>query len=115
MDYNRFDALYGYKTHQQYKYDETYIQTNYSKTKYNDPLAQAYKILGVDSNINESALKKTYRKLISQHHPDKLVANGLPQEMLKLATEKLKKYKKAYEQVKLAKGWRWIQIQGSVQ
>lgn len=42
---------------------------------------------------------------MSQHHPDKLIAKGLPEEMLKLATEKTQEIKAAYEQIKLTKGW----------
>ena len=45
-------------------------------------------------------MKKAYRKLMSQHHPDKLVSRGLPEEMLKLATEKTQEIKAAYEQIK---------------
>ena len=37
--------------------------------------------------------------MMSQHHPDKLIAKGLPEEMIKLATEKTQKIKAAYEQV----------------
>jgi DnaJ like chaperone protein len=37
---------------------------------------------------------------MSQHHPDKLIAKGLPEEMIKLATEKTQTIKAAYEQIK---------------
>ena len=36
---------------------------------------------------------------MSQHHPDKLYAKGLPEEMIKLATEKTQQIKSAYEQI----------------
>jgi len=49
-------------------------------------------------------LKKTYRRLMSQHHPDKLVAKGLPDEMIKDATEKTQQIKKAYEIIKESRG-----------
>jgi DnaJ like chaperone protein len=63
-------------------------------------LSQAYSMLGVDTEISDSALKKTYRRLMSQHHPDKLVAKGLPEEMIKLANHKTAEIKSAYEQIK---------------
>ncbi|VAW64793.1 DnaJ-like protein DjlA [hydrothermal vent metagenome] len=63
-------------------------------------LPQAYSVLGVDSEISDTALKKTYRRLMSQHHPDKLVAKGLPEEMIKLANQKTAEIKMAYEQIK---------------
>ena len=63
-------------------------------------LQQAYAVLGVDSDISDNVLKKTYRRLMSQHHPDKLVAKGLPEEMIKLANQKTAEIKSAYEQIK---------------
>ena len=37
---------------------------------------------------------------MSQHHPDKLVAKGLPDEMIQLATEKTQEIRKAYDLIK---------------
>ena len=48
-------------------------------------------------------MKKAYRRLISQHHPDKLVAKGLPEEMMTIAKEKTQKIRKAYETIKEAR------------
>jgi DnaJ like chaperone protein len=67
-------------------------------------IEDAYSILGANKSINDSELKKTYRRLMSQHHPDKLVARGLPEEMIKDATEKTQQIKQAYEQVKESRG-----------
>ena len=63
-------------------------------------LPQAYKILGVSKNSSEADIKKAYRRLMSQHHPDKLVAKGLPDEMITLATEKTQEIRKAYDLIK---------------
>ena len=62
-------------------------------------LAQAYKILDVDKSATDAAVKKAYRRLMSQHHPDKLIAKGLPEEMIRLATEKTQTIRSAYEQI----------------
>jgi DnaJ like chaperone protein len=43
---------------------------------------------------------------MSQHHPDKLVSKGLPEEMMKLATAKAQEIKGAYERIKTARGMR---------
>ena len=63
-------------------------------------LHEAYEILGVNAKASDAEIKKAYRRLMSQHHPDKLVAKGLPEEMMKLATEKTQEIKSAYELIK---------------
>ena len=67
-------------------------------------LEDAYAILGVDKSATDAEVKKAYRRLMSQHHPDKLVAKGLPEEMIKDATEKTQQIKDAYEQIKTSRG-----------
>ncbi len=66
-------------------------------------LGEAYQALGVTSSATDAELKKAYRRLMSQHHPDKLVAKGLPEEMIKMATEKTQEIRAAYEQIKRAR------------
>ena len=69
-------------------------------------LDDAYAILGVESDVANDDIKKAYRKLMSQHHPDKLVARGLPDEMIQVAKEKSQDISAAYERVKEARGMR---------
>lgn len=66
-------------------------------------LADAYQSLGVEENASDAEVKRAYRRLISQHHPDKLVAKGLPEEMMKIATEKTQEIRKAYETIRKAR------------
>jgi DnaJ like chaperone protein len=66
---------------------------------------QACKLLGVESSDDKATVKRAYRRLMSQHHPDKLIAKGLPEEMIRLATDKTQNIQKAYERIKEAKGW----------
>ena len=65
---------------------------------------EAYAILGVAPDTEDAEVKKAYRRLMSQHHPDKLVAKGLPEEMMKVATAKTQEIKAAYDAVKAARG-----------
>ena len=53
---------------------------------------------------NEQELKKAYRRQMNQHHPDKLVAKGLPDEMIEIATQKTQDIKAAYEIIKTERG-----------
>jgi len=62
-------------------------------------------LLGIERTAEKDEVKRAYRKLMSQNHPDKLVAKGLPPEMIKLATEKTQSIKAAYDLIKEAKGW----------
>ncbi|MBT6529559.1 MAG: DnaJ domain-containing protein, partial [Betaproteobacteria bacterium] len=49
---------------------------------------------------SDDEIKKAYRRLTNQHHPDKLVAKGMPEEMIKLANEKTQEIRKAWERVR---------------
>lgn len=69
-------------------------------------IGDAFKMLGVDEQATTGDIKKAYRKLMNQHHPDKLVSRGLPEEMIKLATEKTQEIKAAYEQIKRHRGFK---------
>ena len=69
------------------------------------PLAHAYAILEISPNTSKQEVKRAYRRLISRNHPDKLIAQGLPEAMIKLANNKTQQITKAYEQIRASKGW----------
>ncbi len=69
-------------------------------------LSQAYDVLGVQQSASDQEVKKAYRKLMSEHHPDKLASRGVPEEMIRVATEKTAEISKAYEMIKEARGFR---------
>lgn len=60
-------------------------------------LEDAYKALGVTSDYSDSEIKRAYRKLMSQYHPDKLTGQGMPDDMIAMATEKAKEIQLAYD------------------
>lgn len=68
-------------------------------------IEQAYKVLGLTDTANKQEIKRAYRKLMSQHHPDKLVSRGMPEEMVKVATEKSQEIQSAYEMIKKQQGF----------
>lgn len=69
-------------------------------------LSDAYRILGASKDDDDKAIKRQYRKLMSEHHPDKLVSKGLPKQALEIAKTKAQDIQAAYEMVKQARGFR---------
>lgn len=63
------------------------------------PLNEAYATLGVDPKSTDAEVKTAYRRLMSQHHPDKLMAQGLPEEALRMASRKTQEIRRAYETI----------------
>lgn len=68
-------------------------------------LDHAYSILGVDPTANQQDIKRAYRRLISQNHPDKLIAKKFSEEKIRAANEKTQTIRKAYEYIVESKGW----------
>ena len=67
-------------------------------------LKDAYAALGINDSISDKELKRAYRKLMSQNHPDKLIAKGVPEDMVRIATEKSQDIQVAYDMVKKSRG-----------
>lgn len=63
-------------------------------------LDDAYKALGVTKENSDAEIKRAYRKLMSQYHPDKLIGQGMPEDMIKMATEQAKDIQLAYDLIK---------------
>lgn len=63
-------------------------------------LELAYQALGVTKDKSDKEIKYAYRKLMSEYHPDKLSGRGVPEDMVKLATERSQEVQSAYELVK---------------
>jgi DnaJ like chaperone protein len=70
------------------------------------PLAGCYAELEVASHVTDQEVTKAYRRQMSRHHPDKLVANGLPESMAQVAKEKTQRIQEAYEAIRAARGMR---------
>lgn len=69
-----------------------------------DRLDDAYAALGVSSEASDAEVKRAYRKLISQNHPDKLAARGLPESMRAVAEERSRELNTAYDLIKTSRG-----------
>lgn len=77
---------------------------NGMKNKYSSQsissLSSAYSLLGLNSNATDSEVKKAYRKLSIEYHPDSIASKGLPEEFSKMASEKFREIQEAYEKIK---------------
>jgi DnaJ like chaperone protein len=65
---------------------------------------ESYAILGIKAAATEDEIKTAYRALIREHHPDRLVAQGMPAEFIATATEKMKRINVAYDVVCKVRG-----------
>jgi DnaJ like chaperone protein len=59
-----------------------------------------YEILGVSHKASDQEIKAAHRRLVVKNHPDKLVAEGLPQEFVDLANEKLATINAAHDRIR---------------
>lgn len=67
-------------------------------------LDQDYAALGLRKDASEQEIKRAYRKLVGQYHPDRLVSQGLPEEMMEKAKERVRDINLAYDRIKAARG-----------
>lgn len=74
--------------------------TGYSQAGRRQAGPDPYAVLGISKNASDAQVKRAYRKLISQNHPDKLVSRGLPKEMMELAKQRASEINRAYDRIK---------------
>lgn len=82
------------------KREGTKFQTESQQTLQSD-----YQLLELSQNASVADIKRAYRKQMSRNHPDKLIAQGLPDEMIRIATNKTQQIRAAYERIRQAKGF----------
>ncbi|MBT4908100.1 MAG: DnaJ domain-containing protein, partial [Rhodospirillaceae bacterium] len=66
--------------------------------------ADPYTVLGVGHDTEDDAIKSAYRKLVRENHPDSLIAQGMPEEFVEVANEKLATINAAYDKVCAERG-----------
>ena len=67
-------------------------------------VADPHTVLGVAHDVSDEDLKSAYRRLVREHHPDTLIAQGMPQEFIDVANEKLAAINNAYERLTKQRG-----------
>ncbi len=74
------------------------------KKRYVKETNKYYAILNCDENATDQEIKKQYRKLVTEYHPDKIESKGLPEEFVKFANDKFIKIQEAYDHIKKQRG-----------
>ena len=90
----------------------SYSYSNYSQQgsaggSYQTPvnkMAEYYAELECSESDDFSVIKKSYRRLMKEHHYDSLVSKGLPKDMLEFSEAKTKRLNEAYAAIKEARG-----------
>jgi DnaJ like chaperone protein len=77
---------------------------NELKSRYAPDSERYYAILETDSRATNEEIKKQYRKLVKEYHPDRIAAKGLPEEFTKFANDKFREIQQAYDAVKQERG-----------
>lgn len=97
-----------YQQHQDYQHQQggSYQQHGYQRAASGPTVEDAYKVLGVSAGDDHLTVKRAYRRLMNENHPDKLVSKGLPKEMLEMAKEKSQQIQAAYDLICKVKGWK---------
>ena len=67
-------------------------------------MKDAYAVLNISRDASDAEVTRAYRRLMNRHHPDKLVAKGLPEEMIKVAEHRTHEIRQAYLAIKQARG-----------
>ena len=88
---------------QSFKFSEKDFQRIF-QTNLNDKSADPYKILGARRNDNDDIIRKKWIKLSKEHHPDNLIAKGLPKEFIKRSNIELASINQAYDKIKKMRG-----------
>ena len=58
-----------------------------------------WRVLGLDPSASDDELRKAWLALVARHHPDRLIADGLPQECIKSSNDRLARINAAYETI----------------
>jgi DnaJ like chaperone protein len=95
----------GYRPRFHHQNQNYYQQQNTHQSRQQSSTPLDYQLLEIPVSASNSDIKRAYRRQMSRNHPDKLIAQGLPEEMIKIATNKTQKISAAYERIRQARGF----------
>jgi DnaJ like chaperone protein len=94
---NRYASGSSYSSSSSYRSGGS---TGSTSSSYGSASNLNYAVLGCTSSSSDADVKKAYRKKVTEFHPDKIAAKGLPEEFSKFANDKFREIQEAYEEIK---------------
>ena len=58
-----------------------------------------YEVLGVSPDDSDDTIRRAWRRLVRDTHPDRMIARGVPEEAVRLATQRLAAVNDAYDEI----------------
>lgn len=83
--------------------DETFSRMRATYAPGSDRI-DPYRVLGIESHVSNEELKRQHRRLVREHHPDSMIARGVPPEFIRIATERLSAINVAWAQISQERG-----------
>jgi DnaJ like chaperone protein len=80
-------------------FDEARFEQIASQHVYLDQGIDPYVVLGLTPGADRDEVKRVYRSLVSEHHPDRLIAKGVPEELIDVATARMQAINQAYNKI----------------
>jgi len=103
-EYMSIKRYFTQSTRQQsYSYNGYNGYTERSRTSSVDLISKYSKVLGVSEKADLMEIKKAYRKLAKEHHPDKMSSEGMPEDYTQYANQRIVEINEAYEYLKKVK------------
>lgn len=103
--YKQHQYYYDFAFEQQTGYQHNANQQSSHQSTYQSPLDASYRLLGLTPTASKQEVKRAYRKLISKHHPDRLMSKNASEAEIKMANEKTQAIRKAYEKICEQRGY----------
>ena len=91
---------------QSQQYEQSYQNQGFGAgyTTQEDLVKKYSEVLGVSEEASMAEIKRAYRKLVKEYHPDKLASGSVPPEYIEFANKKIRDINEAYEYLEKVKG-----------
>jgi DnaJ like chaperone protein len=80
-------------------FDDARFEQIASQHVYLDTDVDPYTVLGLTADADRDEVRRVYRLLVAEHHPDRLIAKGVPEELIDVATARMQAINAAYSRI----------------